>query len=208
MLAAKSLIATVRSEEGVALLKGWLADEEVPEGLAIDTGMRWAITSALAKLGAIGHDEIGAELTRDNTSAGAEQAAGAAAALPDEESKAQAWALATNDADVPNETHRAICMSFWRYGQDDVLAPYPAAYLDLLGKISRREGIWAARGYATIGTALRWLFPTPLVTESLVAMISAWLEDNEPSEQVRRTVTERLDESRRALRAQARSRQA
>ncbi len=208
VLAAKALIASVRSAEGVDLLKGWLDGEEVPEGLAIDTGMRWSITAALAKLGAIGHDEISAELDRDNTSAGAESAAGAAAALPDEESKAQAWTLATGDAEVPNETHRAICMGFWRYGQDEVLEPYPAAYLDLLGRISRREGVWESRGYAAIGTALRWLFPTPLVSDSLVGTYQAWLEDNEPSEQVRRSVTERLDEARRALRAQERSRQA
>ena len=128
--------------------------------------------------------------------------------MPDDDAKAEAWALATDEADVANETHRAICMGFWRYGQDEVLAPYPAAYLDLLGRISRREGIWQSRGYAAIGTALRWLFPTPLVTDSLVATIASWLEDNEPSEQVRRTVTERLDEARRALRAQEASRRA
>ncbi|MDO5501193.1 MAG: ERAP1-like C-terminal domain-containing protein, partial [Propionibacteriaceae bacterium] len=207
VLIAKALIGNARSPESIELLRGWLNDEEVPAGLAIDTGMRWAIVQALAKLGAIGDDDIAAELERDNTSAGAEQAAGAGAALPDEDSKAEAWALATGDAEVPNETHRAICMGFWRYGQDEVLAPYPAAYLDLLGRISRREGRWAHSGYATIGTALRWLFPAPLVTESLVATVQAWLDDNEPSEQVRRSVTERLDEARRALRAQERSRQ-
>jgi len=168
--------------------------------------MRWAITSALAKLGAIGEDEIAAELERDMTSAGAEQAAGAGASLPTVEAKMEAWTRATDDTSIANETHRAICMGFWRYGQDEVLEPYPAAYLELLGRISRREGTWADRGYATIGTALRWLFPTPLVDDGLVATVAAWLEDNEPSEQVRRAVTERLDEARRALRAQARSR--
>ena len=206
VLIAKALISAVRSDEGVALLKGWLNDEEVPAGLAVDTGIRWAITAALAKLGAIDADGIAAELERDKTNAGAEQAAGAAAALPDEDSKAQAWSLATDSADVPNETHRAICMGFWRYGQDEILEPYPAAYLDLLGRISRREGIWAERGYATIGTALRWLFPSPIADAALITTVEAWLEDNDPSEQVRRSVTERLDEARRALRAQDRSR--
>ncbi len=206
VLIAKGLIATIRGDEGIELLKGWLVGEEVPAGLAIDTGMRWAITSALAKLGAIGEDEIAAELERDKTSAGAEQAAGAGASLPLDDAKAAAWARATDDPSVPNETHRAICMGFWRYGQDEVLEPYPAAYLDLLGRISRREGSWADRGYAAIGTALRWLFPQPLVDDALVVTIDAWLRDHEPSEQVRRTVTERLDEARRALRAQARSR--
>ena len=206
VLVAKALIGAVRAGEGAALIAGWLEGEEVPAGLAVDTGMRWSIVSALAKLGAIGEDRIAAELERDNTSAGAENAAGAAAALPDADAKAQAWALATDEPGVPNETHRAICMGFWRFGQDEVLEPYPAAYLDLLGRISRREGVWAERGYAIIGTALRWLFPAPLVTDSLVATVSAWLADNEPSEQVRRSVTERLDEARRALRAQARSR--
>ncbi len=208
VLVAKALIGAARGESGTALLKGWLVGEEVPEGLVIDTAMRWAITSALAKLGAIGHEEIAAELELDKTSAGAEEAAGAGAALKDDASKAQAWGLVTGDDELPNETYRAICMGFWRYGQDEILEPYPAAYLDLLGRISRREGAWADRGYAAIGTALRWLFPQPLVTDTLVATIAEWLDSNSPSDQVRRAVTERLDEARRALQAQERSRQA
>ena len=128
--------------------------------------------------------------------------------MKDDASKAQAWGLVTGDDELPNETYRAICMGFWRYGQDEILEPYPAAYLDLLGRISRREGAWADRGYAAIGTALRWLFPQPLVTDSLVTTIAEWLDSNSPSEQVHRAVTERLDEARRALQAQERSRQA
>ncbi len=203
VMLAKALIAVSQSPTAVELIKGWLHDEEVPAGLAIDTAMRWAIVGTLARLGAISADEIEAERTEhDNTSAGAEQAAGARAALPVLEEKERAWHLATADPDVPNETHRKVCAGFWQYGQD---FHFTRRYLDLLGEISRKEGSWAERGYAAISAAVRWLFPSPQVTPELVDRIDGWVRDNEPSQQVRRIVTERLDDARRALRAQQKS---
>ncbi len=206
LILAKSLVGVARSGTAVDLVKGWLVGEEVPEGLVVDTGLRWTIISSLARLGEVSDADIAAELERDNTSAGAERAAGARASLPDAEHKAEAWRLATADPDTPNETHRSICMGFFRYGQDDVLAEYADRYLDVIGEISRREGVWAKRGYAVIANVLRWLFPDPLIDDQLVSRYATWLATAEPSEQVRRGVTERLDEARRALRAQERSR--
>ncbi len=151
---------------------------------------------------------IDEELARDNTSAGAERAAGAKAGLPDAEHKAEAWRRATLDAEVPNETHRSIAMGFWHLGQEDVTALYADEYLDMVGAISRREGLWGERGYAAIGTVLRWLFPDPLISTDLVERYEAWLRDNEPTQQVQRSISERLDEARRALLCQERSRAA
>ena len=91
-------------------------------------------------------------------------------------------------------------------GSPEVLAEYADRYLDVVGEISRREGVWEKRGYAVIANVLRWLFPDPLIDDQLVTRYATWLATAEPSEQVRRGVTERLDEARRALRAQERSR--
>ncbi len=208
VIIAKALIGVTRSDTAVELVRGWLDGEEVPSGLAIDTGMRWSIVAALARVGAVGAPMIDEELERDNTSAGAERAAGAKAGLPDAEHKAEAWRRATQDPDVPNETHRSIAMGFWHLGQESVTAPYADEYLEMLGAISRREGQWAERGYAAIGTVLRWLFPDPLITDELVERFEAWLTDNEPTQQVQRSLSERLDEARRALLCQERSRAA
>ncbi|MGO1385560.1 MAG: aminopeptidase N [Arachnia sp.] len=205
VLIAKALVGTARSQEAVELIRGWLHGEEVPKDLAIDTGMRWAIISSLARVGAIDATVIDEEFARDNTSAGAERAAGAKAGLPDAEHKAEAWRRATRDADVPNETHRSISMGFWHFGQENVTSQYADEYLEMAGEISRREGPWSERGYAAIGTVLRWLFPDPLVSSDLVEYFEAWLEENEPTQQVTRSISERLDEARRALLCQERS---
>ena len=78
VLLAKALIASANSDEAVTLIGGWLAGEEVPAGLKIDTAMRWAIVKSLASLGKISADDIEREKAEhDDTSAGAEQAAGA-----------------------------------------------------------------------------------------------------------------------------------
>ena len=108
--------------------------------------------------------------------------------------------------DVPNETHRSIAMGFWHLGQEQLTAGYADAYLDVAEGIATRDGIWAERGYAAIGTVLRWLFPDPLISTELVERFEGWLEDRNPGVQVQRAITERLDEARRALRCQERSR--
>ncbi len=205
---AKALIGSARSDKAVELTRGWLNGEEVPAGLVIDTGMRWSIISSLARVGAIDASVIGAERERDNTSAGAERAAGAMAALPDAEHKAEAWRRATQDPQVPNETHRSIAMGFWHLGQEEVTEPYAQKYLEMASAISRREGLWDERGYAAIGTVLRWLFPDPLISHDLVDRYRSWLGDNDPTQQVQRSISERLDEARRALLCQEHSRAA
>ncbi|MDO5736972.1 MAG: aminopeptidase N [Propionibacteriaceae bacterium] len=206
VMIAKSLVASARSDQAVELIRGWLNDEEVPAGLSVDTGMRWAIVSSLARVGAIDASVIDEEFARDNTSAGAERAAGAKAGLPDAAQKAEAWRLATEDPEVPNETHRSIAMGFWHFGQEELTSGYADAYLEMARDISAREGMWAERGYAAIGTVLRWLFPDPLISDELVERFDGWLTENSPTQQVLRSITERLDEARRALRCQASSR--
>ncbi len=206
VIIAKALVGATRSDEAVELVRGWLHDEEVPAGLAVDTGLRWSIITSLARIGAVDASVIDAELERDNTSAGSERAAGAKAGLPDADHKAEAWRRATQDADVPNETHRSIAMGFWHLGQEDLTATYAEAYLEVAEGIATHDGIWAERGYAAIGTVLRWLFPDPLISSELVERYEYWLKDWQPGVQVERAITERLDEARRALHCQERSR--
>ena len=206
LIIAKTLIGVARSESACELIRGWLQDEEVPTDLAVDTDVRWLIVTTLARRGVFGEEEIAAELERDNTNTGAERAAGARAGLPTVEAKAEAWRLVTADPDIPNETHRSIAMGFISYGQEDVLAPYVDAYAKLAEAISKREDGWDTRGYAAIGAALRWLFPETLATADVVERFRRYLAEGEPTDQVRRLLSERLDEAERNLRVQERSR--
>ena len=97
-------------------------------------------------------------------------------------------------------------MGFISYGQEDVLAPYVDAYAKLAEAISKREDDWDTRGYAAIGAALRWLFPETLATADVVERFRRYLAEGEPTDQVRRLLSERLDEAERNLRVQERSR--
>ena len=205
VLVAKALIGSADSDDAAALIEGWLAGDEVPAGLEIDTAMRWAIVKSLASLGKLSADDIEREKSEhDDTSAGAEQAAGARAALPTAPDKELAWKRATDEPDIPNETHRQVCAGFWQYGQD---VDYTDRYLELLDAVSTRAGSWAERGYAAIAAAVKWLFPMPVATREVVERIQQWVRDNDPAQQVLRLVLEQLDDAERALRAQETSRQ-
>ncbi|MEL4505871.1 aminopeptidase N [Luteococcus sp. H138] len=201
---ANGIISAVDSPAGAELLKAWLAGEEVPEGLQIDADMRWRITCALARMGAIGSAEIDAEAERDKTISGAERAAAARASLPDADAKAEAWRLAADDPDVPNGTQEQICRAFWRDSQGELLAPYAEKYLALCRAISGSEGIWKTRGHAASQNALVLLFPSvPVANEAFLGRVDELLAEPGLSAGVRRVLLEQSDAARRALRCQA-----
>jgi aminopeptidase N len=171
------------------------------EGLAVDTDLRWALVTSLAKNGRIGADEIAAELTRDNTISGQEHAAAALASRPTAEAKAEAWDQATVQENVPNETHRSICSTFMRYGQEAVLAPYLDKYLEAA------DDIWERLGTQKASTALEYAFPKPMASPELLDKLDTWLDTSEANPGAKRYVREGRDDVARALRAQAKDAQ-
>ena len=198
----RSFAAATNPGWGADVLAGWLEDRDVPEGLVIDRDLRWLLVGQLARLGRIDEAAIDAEQTRDNSSAGAELAAGARAARPTAEAKAEAWRLACETDEVTNSVQSAICVSFGARGQDDVLASYVEPYLAMVEDASALRGVWATKGEALRTTAVRNLFPVPADREPFLARLDAWLADVELSASLRRIVIERRADSLRALRCQ------
>ena len=129
---ARGLITSAWAQPVIEVIQAWANGTEAPQGLAVDTDLRWQIITQLARRGVIGESDIAAELINDATASGAERAAGARAALPTPEAKAWAWHAATADPDTPNETHYQICSQFWQVGQDEVLRRYVREYTCLL----------------------------------------------------------------------------
>uniref|UniRef100_UPI000DE57273 aminopeptidase N n=1 Tax=Nonomuraea lactucae TaxID=2249762 RepID=UPI000DE57273 len=70
------------SDEDLALLGSILDGSAVPEGLTVDTDLRWTLLHALVSGGALGEAEIEAELQRDATATGERSAALCRAAVP------------------------------------------------------------------------------------------------------------------------------
>ncbi len=199
---ARALIAAVENAAGIAVLEAWLAGEEVPTGLAVDTDLRWQIVTRLARLGVFGEAEIAAEALRDNTAHGAERAAGARAAQPLADAKAEAWRLATTDDSVPNETHFQICLNFWQLNQNEVLAPYVRSYLDVAEAISNGTDGWESRSSAIRQHVLGLLFPKPLADRAMLNLLDLWRHGTPLRDAVSRQIDERRDDAERALRCQ------
>ncbi len=199
---AKATPAAAHDDEAAARLEGWLVGDGVPDGLPIDPELRWTIVRHLARLGRLDEAGIAAELQRDQTITGAEQAAAARAARPTAEAKAEAWRLVTEQDDVPNGTQRTVCLAFWQRGQDDVLAPYEQRYLETAAAISAGRDGWAHRGNSQRTNVLRFLFPTPRRLAPFVERLDAWRAETDLIESVRRAIEEGRDNALRALRCQ------
>ncbi|GAA3826575.1 aminopeptidase N [Nocardioides panacisoli] len=165
---ARAFAGIAHSPEAVADLRGLLDGTLEIDGLAVDQDLRWLLINNLARLGE-DEDRIAAELERDNTIMGQEKAAGARAARPTAEAKAEGWRLAMLDGATPNETALAVVMSFPRIGQEDVLAPYVDRYLEAV------PGIWDRLGAHRAQKALEFIFPRVLATQETLDKVDAWL---------------------------------
>ena len=202
-------LALARSFAGAAdpgwsadLLADWLAGSRVPDGLTIDTDLRWLLVNNLARLGMIDETGIAAEAERDTSITGAERAAGARAARPTAEAKAQAWRLAVEDDSLTNSAQAAICLNFWQRGQDDVLLPYVDRYFQAAEDISAVRGVWATKGIALRKNVLRNLFPVAAGQARRSSSGSTAGCRCRPLPDDRRAIMERRDDARRALRCQ------
>ncbi len=197
----RHLSVAARSDEVLDEIEALLDGSGTLEGLAVDQDLRWTLVTGLARAGRFGEEEIAAELARDTTIAGQENAAAARAAQPLPEAKEAAWA-AVLDKETPNETSRSIVMSFMRPDQADLLEPYLERYLEAADTL-----------YDDIGThkaavALEHIFPKPLGSPELLDRVDAWLAQTTTNPGAKRFVTEGRADVVRALAAQERDAQA
>ncbi|MGO4256676.1 aminopeptidase N [Marmoricola sp. RAF53] len=193
---ARSFAGAARSESALADLEALLDGGLTFDGLAVDQDLRWVLITALARRGRVG-DRIESELVSDSTISGQEHAAAARAAQPTAEAKAAAWDATVVNADTPNETHRSIVLAFQAGGQDEVLEPYVAKYLEAA------ENMWEHLGTHKAATALAGLFPRPLASEALLAQVDAWLETTSANPAATRYVAEGRADVARYLKGQA-----
>jgi aminopeptidase N len=170
-------------------------------GLEIDTDLRWALLTSLSKNGRADEERIDAELARDNTISGQEQAAMALTVRPTAEAKARAWRDAIERDDVANETMRQVAYAFPVPEQAELLAPYLEKYLAVA------DTIWEEKGTQRATTALEYMFPMPLVSTETLARVDTWLETSEANPAAKRYVREGRADMARALAAQTRDAQ-
>ncbi|WP_433156922.1 aminopeptidase N [Kribbella sp. CA-247076] len=183
----------VRFADEADVLKGWLAGEGVPDGLAMDADLRWTVLLQLARLGAVGDAEIDAELQRDTSSEGVVHATRCRAALPTPAAKERAWTQIMTDADVANYELYAACEGFWHPGQLELTAPYVDRYFaEIAGTEKLRSG-WV------VASSAKLAFPRYAVEQAIVTRAADLVADESVAAGIRRSVGDSVDDLKRAL---------
>jgi aminopeptidase N len=199
---ARAYAAAARTGTDLATLSGWLRGEGVPDGLRIESDLRWTILQALVALGAAGSDEVEAELDSDRTASGEREAALARALISTSESKAETWRRLVEDDALPNWLQRSLLIGFQHSAQTELTRPYASEYFEAVGEVWRRRDGDPGQEFAQVA------YPSYQVREETVALTDAWLaREGEPAP-LRRLVAEGRDGIVRALRARARDAEA
>ncbi|WP_214365394.1 aminopeptidase N [Pseudonocardia sp. H11422] len=179
-----ALAGSVLDRATLDRLKGWLLDVDVPEGLTVDTDLRWRLLQALAAHGAASETEIDEELQRDPTSTGQRQAERARALIPTPEAKARAWDRAVHDDELPNAVNEAIISGFSHPSQRALLAPYVERYF------AEVADVWNRRTSERAQPVVQGLFPSWAIDKATVDAADAWLADESHPPALRRLVSE------------------
>ncbi|MEU5791746.1 aminopeptidase N [Micromonospora purpureochromogenes] len=190
LAAARGLIA---ASTDTGLLAGWLAGDGVPEGLAVDTDLRWALLLRLVVLGAAGEPEIAAQAAADRSATGAERAACCRAALPDAEAKRIAWEIVISSTELSNRLVEATAEGFWQPEQAELTAPYVERYFADMPAAARLRTAWTADRVTTLA------FPRYAVAQPTRELAAALLARDDLTPGLRRWVTDLDDDLRRAL---------
>ncbi|MDG4796120.1 aminopeptidase N [Micromonospora sp. WMMD1082] len=190
LAAARGLIATTTDVE---LLTGWLADRDVPAGLAVDTELRWTVLGRLVVLGAAGEAEIAAEAAADPSAAGAQRAARCRAAVADPVAKRAAWELIVSNTELSNRLVEATAEGFWQPEQAELTVDYVARYFADMPAAARLRTPWVADDVAKLA------FPRHAVSQPTREAAAALLARDDLTPGLRRVVTDADDDLRRAL---------
>ena len=190
--------AAARTGEGTDRLRALLDGTDELPGLTIDTDMRWALVTGLAKNGLLLEADLAAEAARDRTASGAERLARARAARPDAASKDEAWQSVWSGTSLPNAEVVATAAGWQRAADPEDLRPFLDRYFDQVGSM------WDDRTHAIAEAIAGGFYPHPLVHTDVVDAAEAWLESHpDASQALRRVIAENRDGTVRALAAQA-----
>jgi aminopeptidase N len=195
---ARAYIGSSRSPEDLQVLRGWLAGEDLPPGLTVDTELRWSLLQSLSSMGAASPEEIDRELDGDRTASGERESAYARALIPTAENKARVWQRLTGEDELPNWLHRALLQGFQHPTQVALTAPYAPRFFDAATRV------WARRDSEPAQEFLMLAYPAYQISQETVSATDDWLSAAGHAPPVRRLVAEGRDGVVRALRARAR----
>jgi aminopeptidase N len=194
---ARAYVAACRTPEQAAVVRRWLSGD-APEGLAVDTDLRWTLLQRLLALGVADPAEIDAELATDDTATGRRQATTARAAVPTMAAKEAAFAAAVESDELPNALLVATLVGFVQSDQRELHRAFLPRYFDAL------PGVWNTRTNETAQTIVLGLYPATLVEQGTLDLTDRFLARDDVPAGARRLVREGRDGIERSLRCQAR----
>jgi aminopeptidase N len=203
----RAFAGVATSADDLALLAGLLDGSVVLDGLSVDTELRWSLlwrlvsrsTSGSAR--AFGKEEIDTELARDATDAGERHAATCLAAIPTPDAKREAWETLTG-GELTLAMFRAVLAGFVDPDQPQLMEAYREKYFAVVGAIWREWSSAMAQDFVSSAYAVCAISP------ETVEATDAYIKAADPPAALRRLLTEGRDDVLRALRCQARDRQA
>ena len=197
----RAFAGVATSADDLALLARLLDGSVLLDGLSVDTDLRWALLGRLVSRGAAGTAEIDAELARDATDAGERHAATCRAAIPTAEAKREAWQTLIS-GELTIAMFRAALGGFVDPDQPQLIEPYRGDYFAVVGGVWREWSSAMAQDFVAGGYLV-----CPLSQET-VAATDDYITREDPPAALRRLLIEGRDDVLRALRCQARDRQA
>ena len=199
----RAFAGTATSGDDLALLAGLLDGSVVLDGVTVDTELRWALLGRLVSRGfrGVGEAEIDAELARDATDAGARHAATCRAAIPTAEAKQAAWDTLVS-GELPLATFRAVLNGFADPDQPELMNPYREKYFAAAGDVWRNWSSAMAQDFVS------GAYTVSAVSDETVRITDEYIAASDPPAALRRLLLEGRDDVLRALRCQARDRQA
>ena len=197
----RSFAGAATSEADLALLAGLLDGSVTLDGLTVDTDLRWSLLGRLVSRGVLGEADIAAELAKDPTDAGERHAATCRAAIPAAPAKREAW-----DALVGGQltlaVFRAVLAGFADLDHPELIESYCPEYFGVIGKV------WAEWSSAMAQDFVSGLYMVCPLSMQTVEVTDAYTTSENPPASLNRLLTEGRDDVLRALRCQARDRQA
>jgi aminopeptidase N len=205
----RAFAGVATSADDLALLAALLDGSVRLDGLTVDTDLRWALLARLVSRGApspsgfgsFGPAEIDAELARDATDAGERHAATCRAAIPTAEAKRQIWRTLVS-GELTIAMFRAALAGFVDLDHPELIEPYRGDYFAVVSDVWRDWSSAMAQDFVSGAYLLG------AISEETVQATDDYIARAEPPAALRRLLIEGRDDVLRALRCQARDRQA
>ena len=199
----RAFAGTATAQDDLALLAGLLDGSVVLDGLTVDTELRWALLGRLVSrcYRGFGAAEINAELAQDATDAGERHAAACRAAIPTAEAKQDAWDLLVS-GEQALATFRATLSGFADPDQPELVNSYREKYF------AAAADAWRTWSSAMAQDFVSGAYTVSAISEETVRVTDEYIAATDPPAALRRLLLEGRDDVLRALRCQARDRQA